>query len=426
MQAKSAAYFTALTADAVEWRYGMDILAADEGTPLEDSSALDLNASDRLIAQSGQIDLDTSAKAHRAFKLALRSNDGRYLPGPKGFASGGAGSPAATGLAWYNVRYRPWIDLRTGFDGAGNKVYDRTYLGMFALTQPEVQVQAASTQVTLSLVDKANLLMKPYLMLPSNMHTFSKGGHTVSGYASGTSFDSAMSDLATRAGIPVAKQLFESSPVNLPADWTIVEGDEPWTHLLNMAGSIAHVLYFDHLGNLRRRAHPLSVNAVSAYNFIPGPTCTISQLKRTVDLTNTFNHVIVIGANSKGALVRGEALITDTTSPYHKNNVGERVTYVGKDGKLGDQTPDPAISTVALARSRAQAVLAQHLGRQETIQIATRNIPPLEPYDRFTVSVPQSGLNMDFFADKISWKLAHDGMTIDASRWVSASSLGVL
>jgi hypothetical protein len=423
MQTKSAAYFAALAADVAEWRYGVDILAADENTPLEDTSVYDSYASDRLVPKSAAVTLDTSAKVMRSLKLSLRSNDGRYLPGPAGFPSGGAGSPAATGLVWYNVRYRPWIDLRVGFNPDGSKNWDRTYLGIFVLTQPDVQVQVEGATVTLDLLDKSALLQKPYALLASNLPTFTKGGHAVGGYQKGALFDTVMRDLATRAGVPAAKLNFSSSALTLPADFAVHEGDEPWELLQTLAGSMAAVLYFDHVGNLLRRGHPLNnSNTPSAYTFAPGRTSIISEVQRKIDLQNTFNHVVSLGASTKGALVRGEAQLLDATSPYHKNQIGERITWVGKDGKLDDMTPDPTINTIAQANTRAGVVLALHIGRQETITIKGRNIPPLTPYDRFTVSVPQSGLNMDFFADKITWALAHDGMQIEASRWVTVGS----
>lgn len=422
MQQKSAAYWTSLVAENSEWRYGVDIVAADEVTPLEDVTILDANASDRMVMKSGAVTLDTSAKTHRGHKLQLRTKDGRYLPGPAGYPSGGAGSPLATGLVWFNVRYKPWIELRTGFTPTGSKIWDRTYLGVFVITQPEVQVYIHGAIATLNLLDKSVLLQKPFVLLSSNLPTWVKGGHTVSGYQKGSSFDSVMRDLAIRSGVPAGKITFEPSALTLPADFNVIEGDEPWTLLQTLAGSMAHVLYFDHVGNLVRRDHPLYLNTPSVYTFSPGATSIISEVDRTVDLTNTYNHLISLGASTKGVLVRGEAQITSVHSPYHKSQIGERINYIGKDGKLGDMTPDTTINTIAQAQKRAQVVLAQHIGRQETIMVKSRNIAPLEPYDRFTINVPQAGLNMDFLAEKITWSMSHDGMQIDATRWVQVGS----
>lgn len=424
MLSKSSAYWSAQQASVVDWRYGLDILASDEATALEDSTVFDQNASDRLMPKSAKVELDTSAASHRQFSLMLRSSDRRYLPGPLGYASGGDGSPLASGLVWYNTRYRPWVDLRTGFTSSGSKIWNRTYLGIFVLVQPEVQVVSAGTTTTLTLIDKAALLQAPFRLTASNLPTFSKSSHTVSGYAKNSSIDTAMRDLATRAGVPSSKLLFEPTSSTFPADWTIIEGDEPWTHLQNMAGSLGHVLYFDQFGNLVRREHPLYLNsAPSAFTFTPGPYCTVSKVDRKIDLQQTYNHVVALGASSKVALIRGEAQVTNLASRYHKNQIGERVCYVGKDGKLGEMTPDPAIQTLAAAQKRAQVVLAQHVGRQEEVGIDCRNIPPLEPYDRVTVAVADAGLNLDFLVDKCEWQLAHDGMHIDVSRWVAAATL---
>lgn len=383
----------------------------------------DSSASDRLVPGSATIDCDTGQASQRIFRLTLRSNDGRYLPGPLGYAFGGDGSPIATGLAWFNVRYRPWVDLRTGFDSSGNPVYDRTYLGIFVLTQPAVDANPVQSLVTLSLSDKSALLMAPNRITAANIPTFSKGGHTVGGYAKGSTFDAAMADLALKGGVPAAKQNFEPSTLTLPADWPVLEGDDYWQHLTRLAGSMAHILYFNGSGNLVRRDHPLYLaNIPSAYTFAPGASSITSRVGRVIDLANVYNHVIALGANSQTALVRGEAQVTSPQSPYHKNIIGERVVFVGKDGALDDMTPDPAISTIAQAQKRAQVTLAQHLGRQESISIEARQIPALEPYDRITVSVPAAGVNLDFFIDKISWTLGVGAMKVEAARWFPAGS----
>lgn len=420
MQTKSAAWFSALTAGSVEWRYGIDILAADEQTPLENPLVYDASAPDRLVPKSAQIQLDVQARTHRQFSLNLRSSDGRYLVGPAGFPSGGAGSPTANGLVWYSARYRPWIDLMTGFDANGDKVYDRTYLGVFVLTNPVTQVRSVGTQTQINLLDKSTLLCKPYLITSATLPTFNKGGHTVGGYAKGATFDGVMSSLATKGGIPANKQNFSPSTLTLPADYSIQEGTEWWQHLQALAGSMAHVIYFDGTGNLVRRPDPLLAVTPSAYTFADGPLSIISEVDRKTDLTATYNHIIAQGASNTSALVRGEAQVNDPGNPYHKNQIGERVCYVGKDGKLNDMTPDPAIGTAAQAQTRAQQVLARSIGQQESVTIKGRNIPALEPYDRVTVAVNDAGLNLDFSIDKITWPLHHDSggaMQLECSRW---------
>ncbi len=420
MQTVTAAYTSALLASGVEWQYGLDLLAVDEATPLE-TSTYNMNASDRLIDASASVILDITAKTHRSFQLTLRNGDGRYLPGAKGSVSGGAGSQVATGLVWYNVRYRPWMRLRTGFDGSGNKQWTKTYLGIYVLTQPSTQVKATGATVGLTLLDKSSLRCKPVLISNTTLPTFIQNGHTVGGYASGSTFDSVMHDLATKGGIPANKHVFTPSSLTLPANYTINEGTEFWTHLQALAGSMAHVLYFDGTGNLIRRPTPLLTNAPPVWTFAPGPQSIISDVKRISDLRNTYNHIIVIGGSAQTGTFRGEAQVVDPGNPYYKGNIGDRIVYVGKGGKLNDMTPDPSIGSVPQAQSRAQMILATHVGQQESITVANRNIPVLEPYDRVTVAVPQAGLNMDFMVQKMTWNLAHSGMSIDATRWYAGN-----
>ncbi len=421
MQAKSPAWWTALASPGPLWRYGLDILASDEVTPLENSNAYDLNAADRLLDQSGSVTLDVTAKTHRTATLTLRNSDGRYLPGPAGGPSGGAGSPTATGLVWYNVRYRPWADLCTGYDANQNPIYDRTYFGMYVLLTPQVDHKPVGTAATLALADKSALLRAPFLITNATLPTFTKSSTTVGGYAAGTTFDSAMHDLATRGGIPLSRQNYEPSTLTLPADYAVNEGTSWWTHLTTLAGSMAHVIYFDGLGNLVRRGNPLLVNAPSTYTFTPGANCIVTDAQRTTDLTNIYNHVIVVGASSQTATVRGEAQLLDAGSPYYKSQIGDRVVFVGAGGKLNDMTPDPAIGTVAQAQSVAQAILVQHLGRQEALSLKGRNLPALEPFDRVTVA-GIAGLNVDFIVNKLTWNLHHGGMQIDLARWLAVGS----
>lgn len=422
MQQKSAAWWQTLTGASVEWRYGVDLLAADEATPLENVTLADLFAADRLVEGSATVTLDVTAPTRRSCQLTLRTTDGRYLPGIASFPSGGAGSPKATGLTWYTVRYRPWFDLLTGFDSKGNKIYDRTYLGIFVLVTPEVFAKVEGATVQLTLLDKSALLQKPFRVTATSLPTYVANSVTVGGYPKGQAIDAVMSDLATRGGIPATRQLFHPAPgVTLPADFPVAEGDEWWTHLAALANSLAHLLFFDTTGNLVRTPSPLGLNAPSLWTVAPGVAAITAAVDRTTNLINTYNHVVVVGASSSTATVRGDAQVTDPSNPYHKQQIGERTVYWGANG-LGDMTPDPTITTAAAAKTRAQQLLAEHLGQQETAVLTGRNVPVLDGYDRITVAVPQSGLNLDLFVSQIQWNLAHGGMTATLARWFAIGS----
>lgn len=420
MQQVSRAYLEAMVATSAEWQYGVDLLAEDEATLLENPNAYNMNATDRLVDSSASVSLDVTAKTHRSFQLTLRNDDGRYLPGAAGSVSGGTGSPVATGLVWYDVRYRPWITLRSGWNN-GTKVWTKIPLGIYVLTQPLTQVQSTGATIGLSLLDKSSLLTKPFLITNSTLPTFTQNGHTVGGYANGSTFDSVMHDLATKGGIPASKHVFVPSTLTLPANYTINEGTEFWTHLQTLAGSIAHVLYFDGNGNLVRRPIPMLTNEQSVMTFAPGPYSIVSEVKRTSDLHATYNHVVVVGGSAQTGTFRGEAEIQDPTNPYYKGKIGDRIVYVGKNGKLNSMTPDPSIGSVSQAQSRALMILTMHVGQQETVELKTRNIPILEPYDRMTVQISQAGLSLDYMAQQLVWNLSHNGMTITATRWYAGN-----
>lgn len=413
----------ALAAADAEWRAGVDLLASDEATPLEAGGLYDLTAADRLLPGSASVTLDTTQAVMRTLTLALRTSDGRYLPGASGYPSGGAGSPTATGLTWFNVRYRPWLDLATGFNADGSRIWTRTYLGVFVLTQPQVQVSVTGAIAQLTLADKTALLQKPYRLTAANLPTYTaSGGHTAAGYAAGTSVDTAMLDLASRGGIPAARVNFEPTTTTLPGDYAVAEGDEPWTHLSALAATLGHVLYFDRVGALVRRANPLALNTPPVWTFTPGPLCTVSTIQRATDFSNTFNHIIVCGGSSATALVRGEATVTDPASPYHSNQLGDRVTFWGQNG-LGDMTPDPTIGTTGAAQAQAQLLLAQHLGQQEAIQAQGRSVPTLAPYDRITVVAPHAGLATDAQITQLTIPLDTTGaMSLTAAKWLQVGS----
>lgn len=422
------AFADALTAADAQWRAGVDLLASDEATLLEPGGAYDLTAADRMVPGSASVTLDTSQVTLRTLALALRTSDGRYLPGASGYPSGGAGSPDATGLTWFNVRYRPWLDLATGFAADGSRLWTRTYLGIFVLTQPVTQATVTGAIVQLTLADKSALLQKPYRLIATNLPTYTQtGGQTAAGYPAGSSVDAAMSDLATRGGIPAAQQHFEPTTATLPADYAVAEGDEPWTHLRALAATLGHILYFDALGALVRRANPLALNTPPVWTFAPGPLCTVASISRQTDFSNTFNHIIVVGGSSATALVRGEATLQDASSPYHANQIGDRVAFWGQHG-LGDMTPDPTIGTQAAAQAQAQLLLAQHLGQQEAIQLQGRPLPTLAPYDRITISMPEAGLATDAQLTQLTIPLdvgggsGGGGMSLTAAKWLTVGS----
>ncbi len=426
MQAKNAAWWAALTAPSANWQYGVDVLAADEQTPLEDTTLFDLFASDRLVPDSSQIDLDTSATTHRKFTVQLRNSDGRYLPGPAGYASGGHGSPTALGLAWLSARYRPWIALSTGYSispaGVVTLTYDTTYLGIYVLSQPEMLVYSYGGVATLTLLDKSALLAKPNLITNATLPTYTAaGGHTAGGFLAGTPFTTVMQTLASSGGIPAVAQQIDPNALTLAEDYTIVEGDDWWTHLQAIAASLSWVCYFDSIGKLRVRADPTTVNLPSVLTLAPGAGSIMSEVDRQTDYTQTYNHMICIGASSKRTgTVRGEAEVQDPANPYYKGNIGDRICYVGKDGKLNDKSPDPNLATTAMATTKAGVYLARHLGQLDQIVVSGRNIPAVEPYDRVTLTVPQAGINMDAMLTANTWRLGHQsggGMQATYSRW---------
>lgn len=434
MQSQSAAYFTAYTGASVGWRYGVDILASDEHTPLEDTSLQDMFAADRLVDGQAQVVLDTTQPTHRRFTMQLRNADGRYLPGPSGYASGGSGTSTATGLVWFTARYRPWVDLQVGNSSSGAPTYERTYLGMFVLTQPEVQVgtqySAAQARTVLTLMDKSTLFQKPYRITNAQLPTYTLGGHTVGGYASGYNVVSAIADLASKAASVngfTLRTAFTPSSATLPVDYSIKEGNDYWTHMQALAASIQYTLYFDHKGTLVARPDPLTTNAPKVWTFAPGSSSTMSALDRVVDLSQTFNHIICVGAGSKKAgTVRGEAYVSDPTSPYHANKIGDRIAYVGKDLKLvASAAADALIGTQAQAQAVAQLALARHVGQLESMSIQARNLPALEPFDRVVVNSSQVGVNLDYLASQITWKFQHTqggSMSLGLSRWFTVGS----
>lgn len=366
--------------------------------------------------------LDVTSASARGFTCTLRSSDGRYLPGAAGFPSGGVGSPTATGLIWYGTRFRPWMDLRVGTDAQLQPIYDRTYLGIFVLVSPEMQVTVSGGVVALTLLDKSALLQKPFRITASALPTYTTGGHSAGGYAAGSTFDSVMTDLATRAGVPAGKLNFTPSTLTLPQDYPITEGSEWWTHLTALAASMSHVLYFDALGTLVRRPDPTSLATPSAYTFSADPsTGVIITANRKTDLASTYNHVIVLGASSSGDLYRGEATVQDASSPYHSNQIGDRVVYVGQNG-FDDLTPDPTIGSSGQATTKAQVTLAQTLGQMETFDLTARNNPAFEAYDRITVNLDQAGSQLDAILRRATWNLDNTGMTLEATRWFAAGS----
>jgi len=414
----------ALTMPGVVWNAGIDLLAADEATPLEPGGAYDLTAADRMLPGSATMTLDVSMTTLRTLSFSLRTSDGRYLPGAAGAPSGGAGSPLATGLTWFGVRYRPWLDVQVGAQpGSGAPLWQRTFLGVYVLTQPQITLNPQQSLAQLTLGDKSVLLLKPYVLTASNLPQYTaSGGHAASGYAKGSTFDEAMRDMATRGGVPAGRLHFEPSAMTLPDDYAVVEGDEPWVHLQTLAAAMPHVCYFDALGNLVRRQNPLAVNTPSVWTFAPGPLATVGQVQRTTDFTSTYNHIIVLGGSSSTQLWRGEAQLNDASSPYHMNEIGDRITFWGQNG-LGDLTPDPTIGSTAAAQAKAAVLLAQHLGQQEAIQIQCRTLPQLAPYDRITAQLAGAGLNTDAQVTQATITLDTTGqMTLTGAKWIAVGS----
>lgn len=186
-------------------------------------------------------------------------------------------------------------------------------------------------------------------------------------------------------------------PRTFPKDVVIHPLDPIWPHVVHMAASLDHYVFYDGSGRFQMRRHTQR-NVYRFHDALISPV----TVKRQVD--GFINTVIVLGPKPHGPKkhrVRGVATLKGSLSPESLNRHGVpfhavdhedrdfQVTVRRKDkkGKVHKVTRElPHLKASREAESIAKRILLEHATTQTGLAFDSMPLPMLEEYDMVAVT----------------------------------------
>jgi kumamolisin len=185
----------------------------------------------------------------------------------------------------------------------------------------------------------------------------------------GTTIDQVIKQGINRV-FPNNNWVMNLTPTSIPISGGVVFGgqidssNDPWKDMQDLATAIGYELFFDATGAVTMRVVPQAVASASdwpnvhtnpEFLYEQGQECIIPSgaggtqgLSHTIDETNAFSRVIVIGNPPSGTVVQGHADDLNPTSSTYS---------LGPFGIVAKVISSAAITTVAQANAAAQSYL---------------------------------------------------------------------
>lgn len=227
-------------------------------------------------------------------------------------------------------------------------------LGVFRMTKPVVKDTGQAISIAITGNDRSALVS-------SQVWT------DVYPITAGTPLNIALMDLIRNRIGSLVELTFLFAPtlgLTVPATTfgtSLASGNDPMADAVSLATAASMELFFNETGALVLQVPPNPTSASIPRSFSNPPiysegvNCTFDEIERTIDETQTYNGVIVIGTGTGGAPVRAEVWDTDPSSPtYYRGPWGARpFIYQTNLVPAPSSTSGSAIAQVA---SMAQAL----------------------------------------------------------------------
>lgn len=166
--------------------------------------------------------------------------------------------------------------------------------------------------------------------------------------------------------------------------------------------------YFDVYGVYRviRKKDPEQENPV--WTFEPGEDSTMLGITRVQDDLKLINHIILTNENSDpySVVVTQEKQVTDTTSPYHKSRIGDRVMLIKAS----------QISSTSLMQTTIDNLFREYCSIAEEIKLPTICLPFLEGNDVIAIKEEKSDIDARYLCKRISIPFRETRMQIETTR----------
>jgi len=328
----------------------------------------------------GTVYVDTARATRRTCQLRLIDKDGQYTPND------------SSSVFYWDKLIKIEYGLKVGAD------YTFIPLGIFTIDRSEVIAENGAAVINLDGSDQWDSF---------SMANFASS----SGWASGTSINTIITDIATTYGIPTSRLTLDpltargatEKQVNVTLRYQL--GENVGERLKKWTEDWSIDIYFDVNGNLVTRDMTLppytgTSNSAADAIFTAGSNAIMLGIQKAQSSHTIYNHIVVTGDTADGtAAVRGEYIegtgTNVSTSPLkrtfnQRSNTGLTVAELGEKVLIIRTT---TLKTSQQCLDRAMVELSKNLVVEETINLPTIVNPLFEGHDVIEITETNTGLN---------------------------------
>jgi len=328
----------------------------------------------------GTVYVDTARATRRTCQLRLIDKDGQYTPND------------SSSVFYWDKLIKIEYGLKVGAD------YTFIPLGIFTIDRSEVIAENGAAVINLDGSDQWDSF---------SMANFASS----SGWASGTSINTIITDIATTYGIPTSRLTLDpltargatEKQVNVTLRYQL--GEKVGERLKKWTEDWSIDIYFDVNGNLVTRDMTLppytgTSNSAADAIFTAGSNAIMLGIQKAQSSHTIYNHIVVTGDTADGtAAVRGEYIegtgTNVSTSPLkrtfnQRSNTGLTVAELGEKVLIIRTT---TLKTSQQCLDRAMVELSKNLVVEETINLPTIVNPLFEGHDVIEITETNTGLN---------------------------------
>jgi len=328
----------------------------------------------------GTVYVDTARATRRTCQLRLIDKDGQYTPND------------SSSVFYWDKLIKIEYGLKVGAD------YTFIPLGIFTIDRSEVIAENGAAVINLDGSDQWDSF---------SMANFASS----SGWASGTSINTIITDIATTYGIPTSRLTLDpltargatEKQVNVTLRYQL--GENVGERLKKWTEDWSIDIYFDVNGNLVTRDMTLppytgTSNSAADAIFTAGSNAIMLGIQKAQSSHTIYNHIVVTGDTADGtAAVRGEYIegtgTNVSTSPLkrtfnQRSNTGLTVAELGEKVLIIRTT---TLKTSQQCLDQAMVELSKNLVVEETINLPTIVNPLFEGHDVIEITETNTGLN---------------------------------
>jgi hypothetical protein len=340
-------------------------------TPIEEVTASTIE---------GVVYVDTARATRRTCQLRLIDKDGVYTP-----------KDSSSVFYWDKL-----IKIEYGLKVGGDYTY--IPLGIFTIDRSEVIAENGAAVINLDGSDQWDSF---------SMANFASS----SGWASGTSINTIITDVATTYGVPASRLTLDplttrgATEKQVNVTWRYQLGENVGERLKKWAEDWSIDIYFDVNGNLVTRDMTLppytgTSNSAPDAIFTSGENAIMLGIQKAQSSHTIYNHIVVTGDTGDGtAAVRGEYIEgtgTNVSTAPLKRTFNQRSNTGLTVAELGDKVLIIRTTTLKTSQQcldRAMVELSKNLVVEETINLPTIVNPLFEGNDVIEITETNTGLN---------------------------------